>query len=142
MKNNKRTARQTFGFINIFLFIALVFTGAALAANFDPTDLAGNWKGNFQTPGPAGALEITLVQKENDWSGEVKIEGPGSRILTKTAQNLKVENKKIVFMIELGGAEVTFTGNLREDKLVGELVATQEGKTVGMGSWDMSRAEK
>jgi hypothetical protein len=142
MKNNKTAVRQIFGLINTFLFMALIFTFAANAAS---GTLAGHWAGSFQTPGPAGSLEITLTQKENDWIGEVKIEGPGNKILTKDAQNLKVEDRKIVFMIEIGGAEITFTGDLgdlKEGKLVGELVATEDGKTVGMGSWEMARSGK
>lgn len=141
MKTNNTVAKQIFGFINTLLFIALVFT-KVVTANDNPSALAGHWSGRFQTPGPAGMLEITLIEKENAWSGEVKIEGPGHKIFTKPAQNIKVEGEKLTFMIELVGAEITFTGNLKDGKLTGELAVVEDGKTIGMGSWQMARAEK
>jgi hypothetical protein len=141
MRQNQTVKRQIFGLIYTFLFVAAIFTGT-IAAQDKPISLAGNWSGSFQTPGPSGSLEIALANIENKWSGQVKIEGPGNKILTKTAQNIKVEADKLSFMIELVGAEVTFTGKLTDGKLAGELEALQNGKTVGMGSWEMTRSEK
>jgi hypothetical protein len=141
MKQKKNIKRQIFGLIITFLFMASVFT-EAFAASSDSVSLAGNWAGSFQTPGPSGSLQITLTNSENKWNAEVKIEGPGHKIVAKPAQNLKIEGENLTFMIELVGAEITFTGKLKDGKLSGGLEAVQEGKTVGMGSWEMSRQEK
>ena len=103
MRQNQRMKKTIFGLIYTFLFIAAAFTGI-IAAQDNRVSLAGSWSGTFQTPGPSGSLEIALANTENNWSGEVKIEGPGRKILTKSAENLKVEAEKLVFMIELGGA--------------------------------------
>jgi hypothetical protein len=141
MRQNQTVKKQIFGLMHVFLCFAAVFAGT-IAAQDDRVSLAGVWNGSFQTPGPAGSLEIALTEAENKWSGEVKIEGPGNKILTKPARNIKVEGDKLAFMIELMGAEVTFTGKLADGKLTGGLEALQDGKTVGMGSWEMRRAKQ
>lgn len=141
MKNNKTVKRQIFGLIYTFLFIASVFTGSP-AANSNLVSLAGKWTGSFQTPGPSGSLEVTLTKSEDKWNGEVKIEGPGRKILTKPAQNIKVEGENLTFMIEIVGAEMTFTGKFKDEKLSGGLEAMEDGVTVARGSWELIRSEK
>ncbi len=139
MKQNQTARRRMFGLFCAFLFAAAVFAGDAAAQN-DSASPAGRWSGAFLTPGPAGALEITLARSENDWSGEIKIEVSENKILIKPARNIKVEGEKLSFTIELMGAEVTFSGSLKDEKLTGGLEAVQDGKTVGMGSWRVARA--
>lgn len=141
MKNNKTVKRQILGSTYTFLFIASVFTGVFTAAA-SPTSLAGNWSGSYQTPGPSGAVEIKLTNSESKWSGEITFEGPGHKIVSKPAQRLKVEGENLTFMIELIGAEITFTGKLKDGKLSGGLEAVEDGKTVAMGSWEVARSEK
>jgi hypothetical protein len=141
MKRNETVKRQIFGLIYAFLFVAAVFAGTA-AAQDGAASLAGDWSGSFQTPGPSGALEIALTETENKWSGAVKIEGPGHKILTKPAQNLKIEGEDLTFMIEMVGAEITFTGKFKDGKLTGRLEAVQNGQTVAMGSWEVTRSPK
>lgn len=141
MKHNKTVKRQIFGLIYTFLFIASVVTGS-FAANSNSVSLAGKWTGTFQTPGPSGLLEVVLTSVEGKWNGEVKIEGPGRKILTKPAQNLKVEGENLTFMIEIVGAEMTFTGNLKDGKLSGGLEAVEDGTTLARGSWELTRSEK
>lgn len=141
MRQNQTITNRVFNFICAFLLVAGIFA-TAFAAYDNTASLAGQWRGSFQTPGPSGALEIVLTNSENKWTGEVKIEGPGRKILTKPAQNLKVETENLTFMIEIMGAEVTFTGKLKDGKLTGGLEAHENGKTVGMGSWEMTRVQK
>lgn len=141
MRQNQTGKRQILGLFYSILFITSIFTIAS-AGQGNPISMDGNWKGSYQTPGPSGSLEIKLTNKENKWSGEVKIEGPGHKIIVKSVQNLKVDGDNLAFMIELVGAEITFSGKLKEGKLLGGLEAVEDGKTVGMGSWEMSRLEK
>lgn len=141
MRPNKTATKQIIGLIYAFLLISTTLTGA-FAANKNTTSLAGNWKGSFQTPGPSGSLEVTINNSDNKWSGEVKIEGPGRKILSKPAQNLKVEGENLTFMIEIVGAEITFTGKLKDGKLSGGLEGVEDGKTIVMGSWELTRSEK
>lgn len=140
MRQNQIVKRQIFGLIYAIIFVASIFSGT-IAAKDNPVSLAGIWNGSFQTPGPSGSLEIALTNTENKWNGEVKIQISENKILTKPARNIKVEGEKLAFMIELMGAEVTFTGKLDDGKLTGELEALQDGKTVGMGSWEMMRSQ-
>lgn len=141
MRENHTTRRSIFGLIHALLLVAAFFAGNAAAQNNSDSP-AGRWSGAFQTPGPSGALEIALARSENDWRAEVKIEVAENKILTKPARNVKVDGEKLSFTIELMGAEVTFSGSLRDDKLTGALEAVQDGKTVGMGSWQTTRAPR
>jgi hypothetical protein len=139
MRPNQTMKQRKFGFIYTFLLIAAISVSTFAATN---DAIVGQWRGTFQTPGPTGALELVLTNAENKWSGEVKIEGPGHKILTKSAQKIKVEGENLTFMIEIVGAEMTFTGKLKDGKLTGELEAVENGKTVAMGSWELIRSEK
>jgi hypothetical protein len=141
MRQNQTIKKRSFILIYAFLFVAALFIGT-VAAKDDSISIIGNWSGLYQTPGPSGSLEITLTDIESKLSGEVKIEGPGSKILTKPAQNLKVDGNNIKFMIEIMGAEITFSGKLKDGKLTGELEAVENGKTVGMGSWEMTHSQR
>jgi hypothetical protein len=141
MKSNKQATLNLFDLRKVFIFIILASTMITAAWGNTET-FAGRWTGTFQTPGPSGLLEINLIKNENDWSGAVKIEGPGGKILNKQAQNINVEGEKLIFMIELAGAEITFTGSLKDEKLTGELVGAEDGKTVARGSWQLSRPAK
>jgi hypothetical protein len=141
MRNNKTVKRKILGITYTFLFIASVFT-SVFASTGSSSSLAGNWTGSYQTPGPSGSVEIKLTNSENKWSGEIKFEGPGHKIVSKPAQKLKVEGENLTFMIELIGAEITFTGKLKDGKLSGGLEAVEDGKTVAMGSWEVTRSEK
>jgi hypothetical protein len=140
MNRNQTFSKQIFALIFTFLFTVSVFAGT-VSTDSSPS-LTGQWIGSFQTPGPTGLLEITLTNNENKWSGEVKIQGPGGKIFTKPAQKLEVGGETLTFMIEMVGAEITFKGKLKEGKLIGELEAVDNGKIVGMGSWEMSPAKK
>ena len=141
MKSNKQATFNLFDFRKVFIFILLAST-MVIAARGSTESFAGQWTGTFQTPGPSGLMEINLIKNETEWRGAVKIEGPGGRMLNKQAQNIKVEGEKLIFMIELAGAEITFTGRLEDEKLIGELVGTEDGKTVARGSWKLSRTTK
>jgi hypothetical protein len=71
MKQIKAAKRQITGLARAFLFVALVFSAAFAASG--SSSLAGSWTGSYQTPGPAGSLEIILTNNENNWAGEVKL---------------------------------------------------------------------
>ena len=140
MKQIKAAKRQITGLARAFLFVALVFSAAFAASG--SSSLAGSWTGSYQTPGPAGSLEIILTNNENNWAGEVKIAGSKNRILTKPAQELKVEAEELSFTIEMMGAEIRFEGKLQEGKITGQLEAFEDGRKVGAGSWELVQAEK
>lgn len=131
----------------------VVYVRRALLASGMPdvavAQFSGNWVGSLRSTGPSGPLELTLARTGPQWVGELYIQGPDGAMHSGPLEDIRVDGDSVSFHVQAGDADMSFFGQLREDKLAGILEATANGKqvaagprgkVVGQGTWVMDRA--
>ena len=94
-----------------------------------------------QSPFKSVKLELTLTQEGPGWKGEAKLNIEGNE-LSKTITDFKATGNDVSFSTVIEGAQVRFSGRLREDHLDGTLEALEKGVRIATGNWTLTRAER
>ena len=149
------------GLLEISLGIPMVFPAlwgpchvraalAEIANDAARVRFAGNWKGSLRSTGPCGRIELTLSKHGERWIGEIHIQGNDGQMRGAPAEDIRVGGESLRFRVAAGDADMTFTGELRDGRLVGALEATatgrnkasgRKGQRLGEGTWELIPAK-
>jgi len=149
------------GLFEISLAIPMVFPSlwgpchvraalAEMAADAARVRFAGNWTGTLRSTGPSGRIELTLTKHGARWIGELHIQGNDGQMHAGPAEDIRVGSDSLRFRVAAGDADMTFNGEFRDGRLVGNLEATaksmnqpsgRKGRRIGQGTWELIPAK-
>lgn len=86
----------------------------------------------------SGEIDLTLVRAGQRWTGEAKITTSGQQLLSPLRE-ITVSTNEVSFTINILRAELSFSGKLTGDEFSGSIKGSQEGSSIGTGTWTLER---
>lgn len=123
------------GFISTLFIIGLIMIGAGIS-NAQTANVAGEWEGQFNTPGGARPFKLVFEVDGEKLSGKV-LRSTGDVPVTGTIKGDKIE---FSYSINYGGNALTmfFTGTVSGDSMGGNISFGGQADE----SWSAKRAAK
>lgn len=119
------------------LYIMAIFMGLMLISgcNDEKSDsakkdesmmeaLSGKWSGSIMVPNQPLDIIVNL-NKSDEWSGNISI--PVQGVNDYPLSSVTVNNKNISFFMEIQGQQISFDGNVNNNKIEGDF--SQHGQT-------------
>jgi hypothetical protein len=125
--------------IAIIVLAVTVFSAASAFASDDAGTLAGQWKGQFATPGPTGEMTLELARGTGGWSGRLRLHAKDGTVIETEIRNVTADAERVSFEATLMGANTSFTGKLAAQKLSGTLEVDDHGHKIP-GTWELARS--
>ncbi|MDT4952994.1 MAG: hypothetical protein QOJ02_1132 [Acidobacteriota bacterium] len=94
-----------------------------------------------QSPFSSVKMELTLNQEGTQWKANARFNIPNHEFV-EPLRELLVSGNDISFVVNIGGADVRFTGKRVGDKLDGTLEAFEKGAKIAAGTWNLVRQKE
>jgi len=120
-------------------FIAPFLVLFSLATGLSAQVANGTWNGPFKSNGPSGTFDFVFSGTAETLAGNVAIEFGGQQASGK-ARDVKIDADKLVFTVDLAGAEVHFTATIRTAKLQGTFEGYENKNRTIVGAFCASKA--
>ncbi len=91
-----------------------------------------------QSPFSSVKMELTLNQEGTDWKAEAMFNAQGQGF-ANPLRDFKVSDNDLSFTVNIGGADVRFSGKLNDGKLGGTLEAFEKNAKIATGTWSLTR---
>ena len=120
-------------------FIAPFLVMFSLAVVLSAQDAVGSWNGPFKSNGPSGTFDFVFSGTVNKLVGNVAIKFGGQQA-SGEARDVKLDADKLIFTVDLAGAEVHFTTTVGTVGLQGTFEGYENKNRTIVGAFCASKA--